>query len=169
MGGQWGTLSMPLKEGRQAYPGLVGIQPTVMQDYVVDVVRTPAGHALAETRSFHLDVGAHRGDPTVGFNPVETLLSALSACLMTSLAMVSEMSRVPVERMRMTVRGTRQDKPPVLVAVQYHLVIDTDLPAERIDRLIDLAQRNSTVFQTLSLAVPVSGTWEIQPLSPGLS
>lgn len=164
-------LSMPAAGQRRGagVSRLDGIQPTVMQDYVVDVVRTRAGHALAETRSFHLDLGSHRGDPTVGFNPVETLLSALSSCLMTSLAMVSEMSRVPIEQMRMTVHGTRQDKPPVLVAVQYHLVVDTDLPAERIDRLIDLAQRNSTVFQTLSLAVPVSGTWEIQSPSPGPS
>ncbi|POB12108.1 osmotically inducible protein C [Sulfobacillus sp. hq2] len=131
-----------------------------MQDYTVDVARTSDGIADASVRSFHLTLGARRGALSLGFNPVETLLSALGSCLMTSLAMVSELSRVPITTMHMHLRGTRQDKPPVLVAVGYHLTVVTDLGRERVDRLIELAHKNSTVFQTLSGAVPISGTWD---------
>lgn len=46
-----------------------------MQTYQVQVRRDNAQQVIATTRTFHLTLGAKRGDETVGFNPVETLLS----------------------------------------------------------------------------------------------
>ena len=54
--------------------------------------------------------------------------------------------------------GVRQDQPPQLVSVTYQLTIHTDAAEDRLTRLVETAQRNSTVYQTLALAIPVSGT-----------
>jgi putative redox protein len=78
-----------------------------MQTYVVDVQRDNEQHAVATTRYFSLTVGARRGDATAGFNPVETLLSALGACLLTALQMVADLSRVSATGMAIQMTGVR--------------------------------------------------------------
>jgi len=127
-----------------------------MQTYQVQVRRENAQQVIARTRTFQLTLGAKRGDETAGFNPVETLLSAMGACLLTSLAMVAELSRVPLEGMEIEVTGTRQDKPPRLVSANYHLFVETTVSDERVVRLVEMAEKNSTVYQTLSATMTVS-------------
>jgi uncharacterized OsmC-like protein len=129
-----------------------------MQNYAVDVRRDNEQHVVATTRDFSLTLGARRGDATAGFNPVETLLSALGACLLTALQMVAELSRVPIAGMAIHLTGVRQDQPPQLVSVTYALRVQTDAAEDRLTRLVATAQRNSTVYQTMALAIPVSGT-----------
>jgi len=136
-----------------------------MQNYEVTVRRQSGQHVVAAAREFSLTLGAKRGDGTAGFNPVETLLSAVGACLLTALQMVAELSQIPLEGMVVQLNGTRQDKPPQLVAVTYQLTVQTVVPEERLMRLVQMAERNSTVFQTLSLAIPVSGTVVRQDVS----
>lgn len=131
-----------------------------MQDYEVEVQREDARHASARVREFRLELGAKRADGTAGFNPVETLLAALGDCLLTSLDMVAGFSRIPLAGVRIVVSARRQDRPPTLVGVHYRLSARTPVPAERFGRLVGLAERNSTVFQTLAQAVPVTGEWE---------
>jgi putative redox protein len=122
-------------------------------------------HVVAAAREFSLTLGARRSDATAGFNPVETLLSAVGACLLTALQMVAELSQIRLNAMGIRVTGTRQDKPPQLVAVTYQLGVQTDVSEERLARLVQMAERNSTVFQTLALAIPVSGTVARQDVS----
>lgn len=129
-----------------------------MQTYQVQVHRLNAQTVQASTRSFSVVLGAKRADETAGMNPVETLLSALGSCLLTSLAMVAELSHIPIGDVGVEVMGTRQDKPPRLVSVGYHLFAQTDVPAERLQRLVQMAERNSTVFQTLAQSLSISGT-----------
>jgi len=133
-----------------------------MQYYEVVVTRQDAEHAVAQTREFALTLGARRGDSEAGFNPVETLLSAMGSCLLTSLQMVAELSRVPVDGMTISLAATREDRPPRLVAIHYRLGITSTWPTERLERLRQLAEKNSTVFQTLAQAVPVSGELDHQ-------
>ncbi len=129
-----------------------------MQTYEVQMRRESAQQVIARTRDLSLTLGAKRGDLEAGFNPVETLLSALGACLLTALQMVAELSRVPIAGMAIQMTGVRQDQPPQLVSVTYQLTIHTDAAEDRLTRLVETAQRNSTVYQTLALAIPVSGT-----------
>ena len=128
--------------------------------YTVEVDRVDAAHAQAKVRGFTLDLGARRADMDAGFNPVETLLSAMGDCLLTALDFVAELSHAPIEEASIALEATRQDKPPLLVGIHYSLRLRSDLPDERLERLVALAQSNSTVFQTVSKAVPVEGRWE---------
>lgn len=132
-----------------------------MQNYRVRVERTDPLHARASVRDFELQLGARRADPTAGFNPVETLLSALGDCLLTALDYVAELSKITVAEAWIELEATRQDKPPSLIRIRYTLHLASEAPKDRIERLVGLAERNSTVFQTLSQAIPIEGSWEM--------
>ncbi len=116
-----------------------------------------AVRAVSTVRDFSLTLGVHRGDSAAGFNAVETLLSAVGACVTTSLGMVAEMSRVQLSEVEVDVAGTRQDRPPILTAVRFVVAVRTDASDEKLLRLLSLAERNSTVVSTLRLAIPVTG------------
>ncbi|HUX14714.1 MAG TPA: OsmC family protein [Spirochaetia bacterium] len=130
------------------------------QTYEVRIERSADGlHVRSAARDFTLELGAHRGDPAAGFNAVETLLSAVGACFSTSFGMVAELSQVPIDGLQMKIVAERQDKPPTVTAIRYIAFIKTDADDGKIDRLVALAERNSTVISTLRGAIPVSGEW----------
>lgn len=131
-----------------------------MQTYRVKVERTDDRHARASVRGLSLELGARRADLEAGFNPVATLLSAAGACLLTSVQFLAETSRIPLAGAWAELEATRQDKPPTLTEVRYRLYLKTSAPAERVARLVELAERNSTVLQTLARAVRLEGAWE---------
>lgn len=82
----------------------------------------------------------------------------MGSCLLTALQMVAERSRVPITGMAIQLTGVRHDQPPQLVSVTYALRVHTDAVEDRPTRLVETAKRHSTVYQTLALAIPVSGT-----------
>ncbi len=131
----------------------------VLETYKVQVDRVSPTHVRATVRNFQMELGGKRADLTAGFNPVETLLSAVGTCFLTALAFVAELSHVTLGSTSMTVEATRQDRPPILVGIQFHLQVEADLEDARLDRIVELAKKNSTVFQTVSLAVPIQGNW----------
>ncbi|MGC9217612.1 OsmC family protein [Acidithiobacillus sp.] len=131
------------------------------QTYQVRVERTDSMHVTASVRGFDIPLGAKRADPTAGFNPVETLLSAMGACLLTAISFVAEASHILLAGARIELEATRQDRPPVLTDIRYVLHLKSDASPEQLDHLLDIAKRNSTVFQTISLAVPVEGRWKV--------
>lgn len=131
------------------------------QHYSIQAARTAdTKHLRARVREFELELGAHRGDPTAGFNPVETLLAAVAACLTTSLGMVAELSRIQLEAVEVSVEASRQDKPPVLTEIHYKLSLKSSADDQRLTRLVELAEKNSTVLSTLRQAITISGQWQ---------
>jgi uncharacterized OsmC-like protein len=130
------------------------------QTYKVKVERIDEAHARSTVRDFSLILGARRADARAGFNPVETMLSAVGGCLLTALDYVAQLSHVPITAASVEVEGARQDRPPTLTQIRYVLRIVSDAPDERLERLAELARANSTVFQTVSMAVPITGRWE---------
>jgi uncharacterized OsmC-like protein len=132
-----------------------------MQSYFVRVERTDANHPRASVGEFELSLGARRADPTAGFNPVETLLAALGDCLLTALDFEAELSKIPITGAWIELEATRQDKPPSLNRIRYTLHLASEAPKERVECLVGLAERNSTVFQTLSQTLPIEGHWEM--------
>lgn len=131
------------------------------QSYSVQIERAQDGlHVRSHVRGFALELGAHRADPDAGFNPVETLLSAIGACFSTSFGMVADLSGVRVERLRMALHAVRQDRPPRITEIRYTAFIQAEADDAKVERLVALAERNSTVIGTLRTALPISGEWK---------
>lgn len=130
------------------------------QDYRVHLERAVDGlHVHSTVRDFTIELGARRGDPAVGFNAVETLLSAVGTCFATSFGMVAELSHVQIQRLEIEVSALRQDKPPLITEIRYAALIETNADDAKVGRLVTLAERNSTVIGTLREAIPLSGEW----------
>jgi len=132
----------------------------MLQAYSVEVRRQDAQRAVAETRGFSLVLGARRADMEAGFNPVETLLAALGSCLLTGIQFVAESSKVPLEGARVVLEAHREDKPPRIVRIGFVMYLESPAPVERLERLYELTLKNSTLFQSLKAAIPITGRWE---------
>ena len=130
------------------------------QHYTIEAKRSAdKQHLTTRVREFELELGAHRGDLSAGFNPVETLLSALAACLTTSLGMVAELSHIDLEDVKLNITATRQDKPPVITGIHYTLNLKSSADEQRLLRLIELAEKNSTVLNTLRKTTTLKREW----------
>lgn len=79
--------------------------------------------------------------------------------------MVAELSHLPIGETAMTLTAIREDRPPRLVAISYRLRVVSPLPTERVQRLWHMAEKNSTVHQTLAQTISVSG--ELDHRNPG--
>jgi putative redox protein len=126
-----------------------------MQTYDVTVQRLDDAHAEARVRSFRLATGVRRGDPSMGPNAVETLLSALGTCLLTNVNTLMEQMRVSIQDGRVELQAERQDKPPLLTHITCRLVLVSAEPQSRLETLFGLAQKWGTVTNTLARSVPL--------------
>ena len=131
------------------------------QTYRVQLERAvDSPRSTVRVRDFHLEIGTTSGDPNAGFNPAETLLSAVGGCITSSFLLVAKNSDVPVGALSVEVSGIRQSMPPQLVSINFVLSIQSPAEDEKIDRIISIAERNSTVISTLRKAIPVIGSWK---------
>jgi len=131
-----------------------------IQEYGVVLKRAADGNTTtARVRSFSISLGSKSGDPSVGFNPAETLLAAAGGCITSSLTLVASNSGVEIRNLEVQVKGFRQDKPPRLISIDYELTVDSPDSDVRIDNIFRIAQKNSTVLSTLSGALKINGQW----------
>ncbi|MFP4644671.1 MAG: OsmC family protein [Spirochaetales bacterium] len=130
------------------------------QTYSVRLNRTDEGdRTVAEVRDFSLTLGAKAGDLSKGFNPAETLLSSAGACITTSLGLVAENSKVEIDSIAVTVTGTRQSDPPRVIAADLELEIVSPATDEKLERVLRIAEKSSTIVSTLKEAMEITVTW----------
>ena len=129
--------------------------------YSVNLQRQPDGdNVVAEVRDFSLTLGSKAGDASVGFNPVETLLSAAGACITSSLGLVAKNSDVAIDDMRITVTGTRQSDPPQVIAAELEIALASAATDKKLERVLRIAEKSSTILGTLREAIDLQVTWK---------
>ena len=130
------------------------------KEYDVNLQRADDGNTVtASVRDFTLTVGSKARDMSVGFNPVEALLSAAGACIASPLGLVAKNSDATINDVRIHAVATRQDDPPKLIAVKLELEIDSPATDEKIERIVRIASKSTTVVSTLREALEVSIEW----------
>jgi len=133
-----------------------------VQTYHVTVQRLDDAHAEARIRSFRLVTGVRRGDPSVGPNAAEMLLSALGTCLLTNVNTLMEQMHVSIQDAYVELQGERQDQPPLLTHITCRLVLVSAEPHSRLETLFALAQKWGTVTNTLARGVPLEMELAVQ-------
>ena len=111
------------------------------------------------------------GEPAVlvgsdtGPNPAEMLLSALSACLTTSLVYSAAARGVHLTRVESTLEGDIDLRGALglsdevrngFEAIRVTFRVEGDAPAEKLREVVAQGQRRSAVFETITNGVPVS-------------
>lgn len=106
-------------------------------------------HALIKTRGHELTLNVKKGAGEAGFNAAETLLAALSACMLTNVNAISEKMHLKVESARIEFDASRRDEPPALTEIRYRLILKSPEPTEKLQELADLCFKWGTVTNTL--------------------
>lgn len=126
--------------------------------YEVTARRVDATGSTAISHGAEVRLGTDMEGRKDALNPVELLLSALAACMIKGAERVLPTLKFQLDGMTLSLVADRQDAPPKLTAIRYEITVDT---AEN-DARLDLLHRNilkyGTISNTLSAAVPLSGT-----------
>jgi uncharacterized OsmC-like protein len=117
--------------------------------YHVSATRQDESHALVEARGHRLTLNIHKGSGEAGFNAAETLLAALSACLLTNVNAISEKMHLQIDDARLELDAERRDEPPALTRLDYRLILSSPEPEEKLRDLFDLCFKWGTVTNTL--------------------
>ena len=100
-----------------------------------------------------------------GPNPAEALLHALAACLTTSLVYVASARGVRLTRVESTLEGDMDVRGALGLDDDYRngferirasFVVEGDATPEKLQELVQRAQRRSAVFDMVSHGVPVT-------------
>jgi putative redox protein len=103
-----------------------------------------------------IDSGKEEGGNDFGPAPTEIFLAALGACLMTNISRIGQKMRLGLKSVNMDITGTKEynEHPASFVTLNIIVSIKADEEdREKLERLIQLAEENCTVSNTLKNAV----------------
>ncbi|KJS33701.1 MAG: osmotically inducible protein C [Desulfatitalea sp. BRH_c12] len=101
----------------------------------------------------------------LGPNPVEYLLTALAACVTSSIVYHAAARGVTIRSMTSRLEGDidlqgflgiREDVPRGYEAIRMYVNIDADCPPEKLSEIVQLGPNFSPVFDTITRPVPVT-------------
>ena len=126
--------------------------------YQVTARRLDASGSLATSHGAEVRLATDMQGRKDSLNPVELLLSALAACMIKGAERVTPTLNFQLDGMTVTLEADRQDAPPKLTAIRYQITVDTPEADARLDLLHRNILKYGTISNTLSAAVPLTGT-----------
>ncbi|HEY0919878.1 OsmC family protein [Devosia sp.] len=129
-----------------------------MLQYDVTARRIDAHGSTAATKQAQIALDTDPGGRQDAFNPAELLLAALAACMLKGIERVTPMLRFELRGIEVSVRGLRQDAPPLLAEIGYEIIVDTDEEDRRLELLHSNVRKYGTVYNTLAAGVTLTGT-----------
>ena len=127
-----------------------------MLEYIVTAKRIDANGSLAHCKDAEIVLDTDVNGRPDAFNPAELFLAALAACMIKGIERAIPMLKFDLRGVAVKLRGVRQDSPPMLVAIDYELIIDTD----EIDHRLELLHLNVRKFGTISNTVAAATKFE---------
>ena len=126
--------------------------------YQVTACRVDATGSLATSHGAEVRLGTDVEGRKDALNPVELLLSALAACMIKGAERVLPTLKFQLDGMTVALEADRQDAPPKLTTIRYEIVVTTLENDARLDLLHRNILKYGTISNTLSAAVPLTGT-----------
>ena len=126
--------------------------------YDVTARRLNATGSLAASHGAEVRLATDMEGRKDALNPVELLLSALAACMIKGAERVLPTLKFQLDGMTVHLVADRQDAPPKLTAIRYEIVVTTPESDARIDLLHRNILKYGTISNTLTGAVPLTGT-----------
>lgn len=129
-----------------------------MLDYAVTAMLQGPSGSIASARAAEVQLDTTLVGRDDAFNPVELLLASLAACMIKGVERSAPMLDFQFRAVSVRLRAVRQDAPPLLVSIDYELIVDTDEPTRRLELLHTNVRKYGTISNTLALSVPLTGT-----------
>lgn len=128
-----------------------------MQEYRVRALRRDAHGSSASCKDAAIELDTDVKGRTDAFNPAELLLAALAACMIKGIERVMPVLEFDLRGVEVRVWAKRQDAPPLLVSIDYEIVVDTDESDQRLALLHTNVRKYGTISNTLARAAPLNG------------
>jgi len=129
-----------------------------MLEYEITASVQQGGLARATANRSEVNFDATSGRDDVLPNPAELLLTSLAACMLKNVQRYSEILKIPYRSAKVTIHGIRNDNPPFMSEIRYHLEIDTDADGRQLSTWHKNIIKFGTITNTLKRACLLEGT-----------
>ena len=129
-----------------------------MLNYSVQARRVDAHGGLARTKAAEIVLDTDLAGRPDAFNPAELLLAAVAACMIKGIERVTPLLQFELRGVEVSLRAERQDSPPLIVSIDYEIVVDTGESDHRLDLLHTNVRKFGTISNTVAKATRLEGT-----------
>jgi uncharacterized OsmC-like protein len=92
------------------------------------------------------------------FNPAELFLASIAACMIKGVERVAPMIHFQFQGVEVNLHGVRQDAPPMIVSVDYEIIVDSREDDRRLELLHTNVRKYGTISNTVAQAIRLEGT-----------
>ncbi|MDR7230197.1 putative OsmC-like protein [Caulobacter sp. BE264] len=129
-----------------------------MLEYRVTARRVDQHGSVAQAKAAEVVLDTDLAGRPDAFNPAELFLAAIAACMIKGIERVAPMLDFDLRGVEVRLHAVRQDVPPLIVSVDYGLIIDTDESDQRLELLHKNVRKYGTISNTVALATRLEGT-----------
>lgn len=129
-----------------------------MLEYRVNARRLDAHGSEATTKEARLTLDTDMKGRPDAFNPAELFLAAIAACMIKGIERVTPMISFQFRGVEVKLHGIRQDAPPMMISVDYEIIVDTDEDDRRLELLHTNVRKYGTISNTIAKATRLEGT-----------
>jgi uncharacterized OsmC-like protein len=128
-----------------------------MFEYHVSARRLDAHGSLASCKSAEVSLDTDPAGRPDAFNPAELFLASIAACMIKGIERVTPILDFQLQGVEVKLHAVRQDAPPLILSVDYELIVDTDESDHRLELLHTNVRKFGTISNTVAKAVPLAG------------
>jgi len=125
--------------------------------YSVTAERIDAHGSLARSKDATVVLDTDVAGRRDAFNPAELFLAAIAACMIKGIERVTPMLKFDLRGVEVRLTAERQDAPPLILRIDYELIIDTDEDDSRLDLLHRNVRKYGTISNTVAAATSLEG------------
>ena len=129
-----------------------------MLEYNVVAHRIDGHGSEAATKQVTLTLYTDMNGRPDAFNPAELLLASIAACMIKGIERVTPMINFQLRGVDVRLHGVRQDAPPLIVSVDYEIIVDTDEDDRRLELLHTNVRKYGTISNTVAKVTKLEGT-----------
>ncbi|MBL8807675.1 MAG: OsmC family protein [Rhodospirillales bacterium] len=129
----------------------------VMLEYRVAARRIDAHGSEATAKDATLTMDTDIANRRDAFNPAELFLASIAACMIKGIERVTPMIGFVFRGVEVKLHGVRQDSPPLMVSIDYELIVDTDESDQRLELLHTNVRKYGTISNTVAAATRLEG------------
>lgn len=128
-----------------------------MLEYAIQARRIDAHGSLASAKDATLVLDTDLNGRLDAFNPVELLLAAVAACMIKGIERVTPLLDFELRGVEVRLKASRQDSPPMIVSIDYELIVDTSESDQRLELLHRNVRKYGTISNTVAQATALEG------------
>jgi len=128
-----------------------------MLEYKVTARRLDAHGSVAACKDAEVVLDTDVKGRADAFNPAELFLASIAACMIKGIERVTPILEFSLNGVEVKLHAVRQDAPPLILSVDYELIVDTDESDHRLELLHTNVRKYGTISNTVAKAVPLNG------------